>query len=262
MPELQFDGIGKDFGAHRALADVDLVVERGTLTALVGPSGGGKTTLLELAAGLQPPSRGRVLIDHQPVFGLVPDAVLIFQAHNLFDWLTVRDNIAFGLRNRGLRKSQARARAEQQLATVGLADFADRVPRELSGGMRQRVAVARALVLGPKLLLMDEPFANLDQQTRRLMQRYLLSAWRQSDATILLVTHDLEEALALADRIAVMSRGPGRIIDVVDIDLSRPRDPAEPRLQEVRERLWRHLEAEVALHEFSGAELAALGPIG
>jgi NitT/TauT family transport system ATP-binding protein len=183
---------------------------------------------------------------------------MIFQQHNLFGWLTIRDNVAFGLRNLGLSRREARARATEQLARVGLVEFADKVPAELSGGMRQRVALARALVLDPKVLLMDEPFASLDYETRRLMRRYLLSAWQQVGATIVLVTHDLEEALVLGDRVVLMSGAPGRVVEVVDLDLERPRRLDDPRLADLREHLERHLEAEVELSEFTDAELAAL----
>ena len=184
MPEIRISAVCRDFGQHRALDQVDLTIESGSLTALVGPTGCGKTTLLELIGGLQNPSRGRITVDGEDVVGPRRDTILIFQQHNLFDWLTVRDNVAFGLRNRGLSKREARRRANEQLEHVGLAAFVDRVPGELSGGMRQRVALARALVLAPRLLLMDEPFGSLDHQTRRLMQRYLVSAWRQSEATV------------------------------------------------------------------------------
>jgi NitT/TauT family transport system ATP-binding protein len=258
MPELRFEGVGKAFDGHVALADVDLTLPSGQLTAIIGPTGCGKTTLLEMTAGLQPATRGRILIDGDPVTGPRADTVMIFQNHNLFDWLTVRDNVAFGLRNRRLSRGAARQRAMAQLGNVGLAGFADRVPGELSGGMRQRVALARALVVAPRLLLMDEPFASLDHQTRRIMQRYLLATWRKSEATVLLVTHDLDEALALADRIVMLSAAPARVAEVVDLSLPRPRDPDDPRLREIRDKLRRHLETEVALHEFTGAELAAL----
>ena len=258
MPSLTFRGVGRAFDGQRALAGIDLTVESGSLTAIVGPSGCGKTTLLELAAGLQPVSEGKVILEGVPVRAASPDTAMIFQHYNLFDWLTVRDNVAFGLRNAGIGRAEARRRAMDQLADVGLAGFADKVPAELSGGMRQRVALARALVLDPKVLLMDEPFASLDHQTRRVMQRYLLSTWRRAGATIALVTHDLDEALLLADRVALMSRGPGRIVEVVDLDLERPREADDPRLDALRGRLERHLEEEVALGEFAGAELVAV----
>jgi len=262
MPEISISGVCRDFDHHRALDRVDLTIEPGSLTALVGPTGCGKTTLLELIAGLQHPTRGRIIVDGEDVVGPRRDTILIFQDHNLFDWLTVCDNVAFGLRVRGLSKREARRRAIEQLERVGLASFADRVPGELSGGMRQRVALARALVLAPKVLLMDEPLGSLDHRTRRIMQRYLVSVWRQSQATIVLVTHDLDEALRLADRIVLFSASPGRPIDVVDIPAPHPRSLEDGRLRQARDRLLTHLEEEVALTEFAGAELAALAESG
>jgi len=262
MPEIRISAVCRDFGQHRALDQVDLTIESGSLTALVGPTGCGKTTLLELIGGLQNPSRGRITVDGEDVVGPRRDTILIFQQHNLFDWLTVRDNVAFGLRNRGLSKREARRRANEQLEHVGLAAFVDRVPGELSGGMRQRVALARALVLAPRLLLMDEPFGSLDHQTRRIMQRYLLARWRQSQATIVLVTHDLDEAMRLADRIVLFPASPGRPVEVVDVPAAHPRNLEDGQLRHVRDRLLAHLEEEVALSEFAGAELAALAEAG
>ena len=262
MPEICISAVCRDFGQHRALDQVDLTIESGSLTALVGPTGCGKTTLLELIGGLQNPSRGRITVDGEDVVGPRRDTILIFQQHNLFDWLTVRDNVAFGLRNRGLSKREARRRANEQLEHVGLAAFVDRVPGELSGGMRQRVALARALVLAPRLLLMDEPFGSLDHQTRGIMQRYLLARWRQSQATIVLVTHDLDEAMRLADRIVLFSASPGRPVEVVDVPAAHPRNLEDGQLRHVRDRLLAHLEEEVALSEFAGAELAALAEAG
>ena len=262
MPEISISGVCRDFDHHRALDRVDLTIEPGSLTALVGPTGCGKTTLLELIAGLQHPTRGRIIVDGEDVVGPRRDTILIFQDHNLFDWLTVCDNVAFGLRVRGLSKREARRRAIEQLERVGLASFADRVPGELSGGMRQRVALARARVLAPKVQLMDEPLGSLDHRTRRIMQRYLVSVWRQSQATIVLVTHDLDEALRLADRIVLFSASPGRPIDVVDIPAPHPRSLEDGRLRQARDRLLTHLEEEVALTEFAGAELAALAESG
>jgi len=255
-------GLRHEFDHKPALDGVDLEIQSASLTALIGPTGCGKTTLLELLAGLQTPTEGVITIDGEDVSGPRRDSILIFQHHNLFDWLTVRDNVAFGLRNRGLPRREARRQSNEQLERVGLAAFADRVPGELSGGMRQRVALARALVLAPRLLLMDEPFGSLDHQTRRIMQRYLLSTWRQSKATIVLVTHDLDEALRLADRIVMFSAGPGRPVEVVDVPVAHPRNLDDPRLRQIRERLRAHLEVEVTLNEFAGAELAALAEAG
>ena len=262
MPDVRIIDLRHEFDHRPALVGVNLHIQSGSLTALIGPTGCGKTTLLELLAGLQTPTGGAITIDEEAVTGPRRDSILIFQHHNLFDWLTVRDNVAFGLRNRGFSGRDARRQATEQLERVGLAGFADRVPGELSGGMRQRVALARALVLAPRLLLMDEPFGSLDHQTRRIMQRYLLSTWRQSKATIVLVTHDLDEALRLADRIVMFSAGPGRPVEVVDVPVAHPRSLDDRRLREIRERLRAHLEVEVTLNEFAGAELAALAEVG
>ncbi|MBW3593716.1 MAG: ABC transporter ATP-binding protein [Actinobacteria bacterium] len=258
MSRLTFRNIAKTFEGRPAIAEVDLAVESGSLTAIVGPSGCGKTTLLELGAGLQPPDRGEVALDGVRVREPSRDTAVIFQHHNLFAWLTVCDNVAFGLRNEGFGRRDARARAMAQLRDVGLGDVADKVPAELSGGMRQRVALARALVLQPKVLLMDEPFASLDYQTRRIMQRYLLSVWRKSGATVVLVTHDLDEAIALADRVVLMSGAPGRVVETVDLELEAPRAADDPPLRDVRRHLQRHLETEVALSEFAAAELPVI----
>ena len=176
--------------------------------------------------------------------------------------MTVRDNVAFGLRAQGVKRAERRLRAGKLLADVGLIEHAHKLPRELSGGMRQRVALARALVLNPQVLLMDEPFSSLDYQTRRVMQRYLLAMWHHAQATIVMVTHDLDEALTLADRVVLFSGSPGRIIEVIDIPVERPRGPEDSRLQEVRAHLRHHLEREAALGEFTTAELAALSREG
>jgi NitT/TauT family transport system ATP-binding protein len=225
---------------------------------LIGPSGCGKTTLLEIAAALVPASQGRVLLAGKPVTQPGPETAIVFQHHNLFEWMTVRDNVAFGLRAQGVNRAERRLRAGKLLADVGLIDHADKLPRELSGGMRQRVAIARALVLNPQVLLLDEPFSSLDYQTRRVMQRYLLAMWHHVQATIVMVTHDLDEALMLADQIVLFSGSPGRIVETIPLALDRPRDPENPRLQSVRSHLRHHLEREVALGEFTAAELAAL----
>ena len=258
MRSLSFRAVSKRFDGQAALERVDLDIPAGSITAIVGPSGCGKTTLLEMAAGLQRPTEGEVAIDGRPVTAPTPEAVMIFQHHNLFPWLSVRDNVAFGLRSAGLSRGDARARAMRQLGDVGLAAFAAKVPSELSGGMRQRVALARALVLEPEILLMDEPFASLDHQTRRLMHRHLLATWRRGRPTVALVTHDLDEALALGDRIVLMSRSPGRVATVVDLDGDRPRSPGDAGLATVRRRLERHLEREVAAEEFTSAEIEEL----
>ncbi len=258
MAELRFDSISKVYNGHFAVADINLTVPSGSFTALIGPSGCGKTTLLEMAAALVLPSEGQVLLGGKPVTQPGPETAIVFQHHNLFEWMTVHDNVAFGLRTQGIKRAERRLRAGKLLADVGLIEHAHKLPRELSGGMRQRVAIARALVLNPQVLLLDEPFSSLDYQTRRVMQRYLLALWHHAQATIVMVTHDLDEALMLADQVVLFSGSPGRIVDVIALPLDRPRDPEDSQLQPVRSHLRHHLEREVALGEFTAAELAAL----
>jgi NitT/TauT family transport system ATP-binding protein len=251
-----FEGVSKRFGDKAATTDVNLKVPGGSFTVIIGPSGCGKSTLLALAAGLDTPSDGYVFVGGREVAGPTPDIALLFQHYNLFPWLTARDNVAFAFRNRGLAKREARERAMELLANVGLGDYADKVPNELSGGMKQRVALVRAFALQPGLLLMDEPFAALDHQTRRIMQSYLLMTWQATDATVVMVTHDLDEALFLADRLVLFSGSPGTIAEVIDIEVPRPRRLDEPVLADIRQRLESHLEREVACDEFTDTELA------
>lgn len=258
MAELCFEQVSKIYAGHPAVVEVDLTVPSGSFTALIGPSGCGKTTLLEIAAALIPATTGRVLLGGKPIIRPGPETAIVFQHHNLFEWMTVQDNVAFGLRVQGISRHDRRLRAGKLLADVGLSDHSQKLPRELSGGMRQRVAIARALVLNPQVLLMDEPFSSLDYQTRRVMQRYLLAMWHHAQATVVMVTHDLDEAIALADQIVLFSGSPGRIVETISIPLERPRQPEDSRLQEIRTRLRHHLEKEVALGEFTAAELAAL----
>ena len=254
--DVVFEGVGKRFGDKTATRDVDLKVPGGSFTVIIGPSGCGKSTLLGLAAGLDAPSDGYVFVGGREVSGPTPDVALLFQHYNLFPWLTARDNVAFAFRNRGMGRREARARAMELLGNVGLEEYADKVPNELSGGMKQRVALVRAFALQPGLLLMDEPFAALDHQTRRIMQSYLLMTWQATDATVVMVTHDLDEALYLADRLVLFSGSPGTIAEVIDIDVPRPRQLDEPFLATIRERLETHLENEVACEEFTETELA------
>jgi NitT/TauT family transport system ATP-binding protein len=258
MAELCFEQVSKVYAGHPAVVDVNLTVPSGSFTALIGPSGCGKTTLLEIAAALIPATTGRVLLGGKPITQPGPETAIVFQHHNLFEWMTVQDNVAFGLRTQGISRHERRLRAGKLLADVGLIDHAHKLPHELSGGMRQRVAIARALVLNPQVLLMDEPFSSLDYQTRRVMQRYLLAMWHHAQATVVMVTHDLDEAIALADQIVLFSGSPGCIVETIRIPLERPRQPEDSRLQEIRTHLRHHLEKEVALGEFTAAELAAL----
>ena len=198
---------------------------KGEFFAVVGPSGCGKSTLLELIAGLVPATDGEIEFEGRAIAREIPDGVgVVFQEDACFPWLTVRDNIGFGLRGRRLRRGRARSRVDGAIAMMGLREFARSYPAQLSGGMRQRVCIARTLVVQPRLILLDEPFGALDQQTRLLMGDEVLRLWRETGATVFLITHALDEAAMLADRIGVMSARPGRLIDVVETDWPRERD--------------------------------------
>jgi len=214
----------------------------------VGPSGCGKSTLLEVLAGLQPATEGMVAFEGRPVAGEVPDGIgVVFQEDASFPWLTVRDNAAFGLRRNGTDESEVRRRVDDTLAFMGLKDFATAYPAQLSGGMRQRVCIARTLVLQPRLILLDEPFGALDAQTRLLMGDEVLRLWRQTGATILLITHALDEAAMLSDRIGAMSARPGRFLDIVETGWARERDStivSEAHFGEITGRLWDNLRGE------------------
>jgi NitT/TauT family transport system ATP-binding protein len=250
MKQLRCEGVGKVWPSARGLAvealrEVSLEVADGEFVAIVGPSGCGKSTLLELIAGLEPVSAGRIVADGDEVRGPSAQRCMLFQEHSLFPWLSVEDNVAFGLTVKGVPAAERRARAREILKTVGLVDFARHFPHQLSGGMKQRVAIARALITDPALLLMDEPFAALDFQTRLLMQRFLLEVWGRFGTTILFVTHQIDEAILLADRIYVMSASPGRILEHVAIALPRPRSYTSPAFNDYRVQLTLQLEREV-----------------
>ncbi|MBJ7220302.1 MULTISPECIES: ABC transporter ATP-binding protein [unclassified Brenneria] len=206
------------------LDDVSLQVNRGEFVVLLGPSGCGKSTILNLIAGFENPSRGQVLCAGQPVSGPGPSRGMVFQQANLFPWLTVLDNVTFGPRMQGADKKQVQREAADYLALVGLEGFHQHYPWQLSGGMKQRVALARAWLPQPEVLLMDEPFGALDAQTRLMMQELLLSAWQKTGTTLLFVTHDVEEALFLADRVLVMSARPGRIAEEIRLPFGRERN--------------------------------------
>jgi NitT/TauT family transport system ATP-binding protein len=247
---LEFSHIRKSFGSAVSVEAHQLIVEPSSLTVLLGRSGCGKTTLLNLAAGLDFPDQGNVRYDNQILQGLTPSTALIFQTHNLFPWMTAEENVAFPLRNQGMIKIEALSHAKHYLEQVGLESFAHHKPSQLSGGMRQRIALARTIATNPRLLLLDEPFSALDMQTRRMMQRYLLRVWHDSAATILMITHDLHEALMLADRIALMASSPnGHIAQILDIKLDRPRNPEDPSFRIIQQQLDRFLEHETLLAE-------------
>lgn len=254
MLELRLEDVDRSFGDHKAVEGVSLTVPAGSLGVVVGPSGCGKSTLLDLAAGLAAPDSGRVMLGGREVAGPGPETAIVFQDGSLFPWLSVRDNVAFGLRAGGERKGDRNRAADRLLAQVGLESWADHYPHQLSGGMRQRVALARALAVKPEIVLLDEPFGALDYQTRKLMQQYLLALWDREKTTILLVTHDLDEALVLGESIYVLSGSPGRVVEAVDVDLPRPRDPDSEGFRTLRKHLEGHLIRETAAIEFTKGE--------
>lgn len=228
---VELAGVTKVFPAKgnrpevRAVNAVDFELRRGEFVAIVGPSGCGKTTLLDILAGLQTPSEGDVRLDGRSVTGTVPDGVgVVFQEDASFPWLSVWDNIAFGLRREGVDKATVKERVEAILRLTGLKEFANAYPAQLSGGMRQRVCIARTLIMQPDLILLDEPFGALDQQTRLLMGDELLRLWRETGATVVIITHSIDEAVMLADRVATMSSRPGRFIEVIETGWPRERD--------------------------------------
>jgi NitT/TauT family transport system ATP-binding protein len=223
------------------LDGIDFAARKGEMICIVGRSGCGKSTLLKILAGFLSPTSGQVLIHGKQVSHPSPDRCVVFQEDALFPWLTVRENIAFGLK--GLKKEKAfvQKQVSRFLSLVGLSEFANYLPREISGGMKQRVALARVLVLNPQVLLMDEPFASLDAQTREEMQHLLLSLWKELKHTILFVTHDGNEAVRLADRILIMNQNPGRIRSRLEVNLPRPRQIEKTEFMVLTQKLYDHL---------------------
>jgi NitT/TauT family transport system ATP-binding protein len=244
----------------QALGPIDFDLKRGEFFAVVGPSGCGKSTLLEVIAGLQRPTEGTVTFEGRAVSGAVPDGVgVVFQEDASFPWLTVYDNTAFGLRQIGMPAAEVRRRVDDALAFMGLKEFARAYPAQLSGGMRQRVCIARTLVLQPHLILLDEPFGALDAQTRLLMGDEVLRLWRRTGATVLLITHALDEAAMLSDRIGVMSARPGRVMEIIKTGWPRERDStivSEAAFGEITARLWENLRAE-SLKSLGLSDMAA-----
>jgi NitT/TauT family transport system ATP-binding protein len=230
-----------------ALASVDLAVAEGEFVSIVGPSGCGKSTLLEIVGGLIEPTGGEVLIEGEPIQGPHPAVGLVFQQESAFPWRTVLENVEFGLEMHGVAKGERRERARALIELVGLKGFEDRYPGELSGGMRQRVAIARTLVMNPEVLLMDEPFGALDEQTRLILGDELLRIWSETNSTALFITHSIEEATLLSDRVIVMSARPGTIKKVVTVDLDRPRDSSvvgTPKFGNITGEVWQVLREE------------------
>jgi len=246
---VQISGVGQVFrtsGAEVvALADVSMDIKPGRFVVLVGPSGCGKSTLLMMLAGLRQPTSGSILINGAPILEPDPNRVgVVFQEASLFPWLTAEENVEFPLALRGVAKAERRRKAEEMLKLVGLEGFGKRHPHELSGGMKQRVSIARGLVQDPPVMLMDEPFAALDEQTRMTMGDELLRIWAATGKTVVFVTHSLTEAVYLADEVAVMSARPGRIIDHLQVSLPRPRTYemlSGDAFGTLRERIWRHI---------------------
>ena len=232
---LRIEHLTKQFGPRPALEGVQLHVPPGEIVSIVGASGSGKSTLLRIVAGLEAPTAGRVLIADEPVVAPHPAVGVIFQEPRLMPWLTVEQNVQFGLAH--LPNAEQAQRATAALARVGLSEFAQALPRQLSGGMAQRVAIARALVAQPALLLLDEPFSALDPFTRMKLQNQLLELWADDQPTLVLVTHDIEEALVLSDRVVVLRGRPGRIHHTFTLDLPRPRRRLDPAFQVWKERL-------------------------
>lgn len=239
-----------------ALDNLSLDVAPGEFLTLVGPSGSGKTTLLDLLAGLSRPSSGKVLVDGKEVTGPGPDRAVVFQQYALFPWRTASANVSIGLENSGLSRKQRAAKASEFLDLVGLAGFEDRYPHELSGGMKQRVAIARSLAYEPDVLLMDEPFAALDAQTREQLQDELLRIWKATGKTIVFITHGIDEAVYLGQRVAVLSARPGRLKEIVDINIPDRDGDADirshPAFVEHRHQVWSLLHDEVRLAQGAG----------
>ncbi|NBA97366.1 ABC transporter ATP-binding protein [Pseudomonas sp. R5(2019)] len=251
--------LGQGPQAFEAVQALSFDIAPGEFVCILGPSGCGKSTLLGALAGHLQPSAGSVKVDGKPVSGPSPERGMVFQHHTLLPWRRVLDNVAFGLKMQGIGKAERRQRAREFLAWVGLEDFAERWPQQLSGGMQQRVEIARVLINRPGLLLMDEPFGALDAQTRSQMQALLLDIWARIGTTVLFVTHDIDEALFLADRILVMSPRPGRFIEDLRLDFARPRQP-ELITSPAFVHLKRHC-LELLRHQ-DGRELPRLTPLG
>jgi sulfonate transport system ATP-binding protein len=253
-PAIRLDSVTKRFatpssGVYTAVSDLTFDVGPGEFCAIVGPTGCGKSTALTMISGLERPTRGSVTVDGRPVSGITPGVGFVFQNDAVFPWKTVLDNVAAGPRFRGRSGADATARARDWLRRVGLAGFEDRFPHQLSGGMRKRVALAQSLINEPRVLLMDEPFSALDVQTRSIMSDELLALWDVSRPAVVFVTHDLEEAIALADKVIVLTAGPGSVKATFAVDLPRPRHVQEIRFTDdfvnLYSEIWEALRAEV-----------------
>ncbi|UFS74754.1 ABC transporter ATP-binding protein [Tardiphaga sp. 37S4] len=256
MSKLVIDNVSRIFPAvrggtpTRALEPTNLSVADNDFVTILGPSGCGKSTLLRMVAGLDTPTTGRIMLDGKAITGPGADRGMVFQSYTLFPWLTVSENISFGLRERGVSQRERNDIAKQWLEKVGLTSFANHFPKQLSGGMQQRTAIARALANDPKILLLDEPFGALDNQTRALMQELLLGIWERERKTVIFVTHDIEEAVFLASRTVVMSARPGRIKADIAVDLPHPRHytiKTSPAFSDLKARLTEEIRVEAVL---------------
>lgn len=242
MQTIHVDNVSKSFGSLNVLEEVDITIRQGEFVAIVGPSGCGKSTVLRMIAGLEYPSDGSVTASEQAIEKPDPSRMLIFQEHALYPWRTVEYNVGFGLELAGISKKERSSRVDAILEKVGLGGFQKYYPHQLSGGMRQRASIARALVMDPEVLLLDEPFGALDAITKISMQNELLRLWEGTGKTVLLITHDIDEAIYLADTIYVMSPRPGRIVESISIDTSRPRNRNGAEFVALRERIMKHLD--------------------
>ena len=246
--KLEISGLCKSFGDLEALRNIGMTIERGEFISLVGPSGCGKTTLLRILAGLEPATSGKILLDGRALSGPGDDRGFVFQSDNLLPWRTVFSNAIIGPEVAGRVGEKERKRTLDLLKLVGLGGFENYYPRQLSGGMRQRVNLARALAIDPEVLLMDEPFSSLDAQTREIMQTELLRIWDQGRKTVLFVTHQIDEAVFLSDRVLVLARRPGRLQENVEVKLSRPRTleiKRTPEFVAYVDHIWRLIEDDV-----------------
>jgi NitT/TauT family transport system ATP-binding protein len=266
---LEIDHLGRQFpGEHGpvvALRDISFKVHRRELVCVIGPSGCGKSTLIRIIAGLDEPTSGRMLVDGKETSGPCPERGMVFQGYTLFPWLTVKKNVMFGLKMQGMETDQADREARQWIDLVGLTRFADTYPAQLSGGMKQRTAIARALAANPRVLLMDEPFGALDAQTRANMQSHLLEIWRNVDVTILFITHDLDEAIFLADRILVLKAHPGEVQEVIEVPVPRPRNLSQlnsPEFLATRRRLEELIHPRVEAHAQEQLPIMRLTQVG
>jgi NitT/TauT family transport system ATP-binding protein len=266
---LEVKHLGKQFNSQQglvtALRDINFKTHRREFVCVIGPSGCGKSTLIRILAGLESPSSGAVLLDNKPVLEPGPERGMVFQGYTLFPWLCVKQNVMFGLEMQGINRATAESEAMNWIELVGLANFAEAYPHQLSGGMKQRVAIARALANKPRILLMDEPFGALDAQTRCKMQANLLEIWRNIDITVLFITHDLDEAIYLADRILVLKANPGEVDEMIEVSVPRPRHSSQfisPEFLATKKRLEELIHPPVTDDDTDGLHMIRMAHVG